>query len=61
MQKGGWGGGGRGGLLVAELRVEGGVWYGGCVQRIEGIVKCQNFQRVITKKNYLIFFLNYTR
>ena len=32
--------GGRGGRLVAELRVEGGVWYGGCVQRIEGIVKC---------------------
>ena len=34
------GGGGGGGRLVAELRVEGGVWYGGCVQRIEGIVKC---------------------
>ena len=39
MQKRG-GVGGRGGRLVAELRVEGGVWYGGCVQRIEGIVKC---------------------
>ena len=36
----GWGGG-RGGRLVAELRVEGGVWYGGCVQKIEGIVKCK--------------------
>ena len=36
----GGGGGERGGRLVAELRVEGGVWYGGCVQRIEGIVKC---------------------
>ena len=33
-------GGERGGRLVAELRVEGGVWYGGCVQKIEGIVKC---------------------